>query len=163
MRPPKAPSHPPLVAKASREYRIKRLIIVLMLIGMGLWFGYDGFINWPRENARIDQIKTKDLEAARKANDEAKVHQLEAELITLKLHSGTDLSWQKWLAIILPPIGLIVLAWSLYNSRGAYRLADNILNIPGHPPIPLDAIRSIDKTDWNRKGIAYINYQLVNG
>jgi hypothetical protein len=152
----------PLVAKASREYRVKRLIIVAMLVVFGLWFGYDGFINWPNENARIKAIGT-EIEAARKANDEAKVKALDAERSKLKEHSDTDLMFQKVLCFTLPPLGLAVLAWSLYNSRGAYRLQDERLHVPGHPPIPLDAIRSIDKTDWDRKGIAYVNYELVNG
>ena len=63
----------------------------------------------------------------------------------------------------LAMLGLVVLGWALYYARGIYRLQDNQLSVPGHPPIPLDAIRSIDRTDWDRKGIAWINYQLPNG
>ena len=152
----------PLVARASTEYRVKRYIIVVMLIAMGLWFGYDGFIGWPRENERIKQIGT-EIEVARKANDEARTKALDAERTTLKQHSDLDLAFQRILFFALPPVGLFVLGWSLYQSRGAYRLADQILSVPGHPPIPLDMIRSIDKTDWDRKGIAYVNYELPNG
>ena len=57
----------------------------------------------------------------------------------------------------------MILAFALYNSRGQYRLRDEILNVPGHPPVPLDAITSIDKTYWDRKGIVFINYELPNG
>jgi hypothetical protein len=151
-----------IVARASTEYRVKRYVIVLMLVGMGAWFGYDGFINWPRENARIEQLK-KDIEVARKANEETKVSSLNAELGTLKHHTDLDIFWQKALLFGLPPVGLLVLVWALYNSRGSYRLQNNILNVPGHAPIALDAIRSIDKTDWDRKGIAHIHYELPNG
>jgi hypothetical protein len=151
-----------LVARPSTEYRIKRYIIVLMLVAMGAWFGYDGFVNWPRENARIDQLK-KEIEAARKANDEKKTSALDSELGNLAHHSDLSLQLQKVLCFALPPVGLLVLVWALYNSRGSYRLNNDILNVPGHPPIALDAIRSIDKTDWDRKGIAYIHYELPNG
>jgi len=151
----------PIIARASKEYRVKRLIIVAMLVGMGLWFAYDGWINWPHENQRIEQLRG-EIETARKANDNNKRANLEVEIGNLKQHSDTDIRWQKILASILPPIGLLVLAWALYNSRGAYRLQDDTLHVPGHPPIPLDAVRSIDKTDWDRKGIAYINYELIN-
>jgi hypothetical protein len=149
-----------LVARASTEYRVKRLIIVVMLVGMGGWFAYDGFINWPRENAEIEQLK-KDIEVNRA--DELKRAQLEAELNKKSPHTPLSIQLQKVLAFALPPIGLVVLVWSLYRSRGAYRLNGNLLHVPGHPPFPLDAVRSIDKTDWDRKGIAYINYQLPNG
>ena len=149
----------PLVARASNEYRVKRLIIVLMLVGMGAYFALDGWIRWPRENQRIVEL-TKEKEVALHANDTAKVSQLDAEIKSLSQHSDTDLLMQKVLACALPPMGLFVLAWALYYSRGAYRLDNHILTVPGHPPIPLDAIRSIDRTDWDRKGIAWINYEL---
>jgi hypothetical protein len=152
----------PIIARASNEYRVKRLIIVGMLIIMGAWFAYDGLVNWPRENQRIEQLR-KDVETARKAGKESEVHKLDAELLTLKHHSDTDLLMQKVLGFSLPPLGLFVLIWSLYHSRGQYRLQENLLNVPGHPPIPLDAIRSIDRTDWDRKGIAFLNYELRSG
>jgi hypothetical protein len=71
-----------------------------------------------------------------------------------------DLLIQKILCFSLPAIGLAVFAWSFYKSRGSYHLAGNVLTVPGHPPVPLDAITSIDKTDWDRKGIAYLHYEL---
>ncbi|MDB5320540.1 MAG: hypothetical protein JWN40_2171 [Phycisphaerales bacterium] len=152
----------PLVARASNEYRLKRLAIVVMLVGMGAYFGVDGWIRWPRENQQIIEL-TKEKEVARKADNNSKVVELEAQIKEMKQHSDTDLLMQKVLAFALPPMGLFVLGWALYYSRGAYRLQDNQLSVPGHPPIPLDAIRSIDRTDWDRKGIAWINYELPNG
>ena len=35
--------------------------------------------------------------------------------------------------------------------------------MPGHPAIPLSAIRTIDKKLWDRKGIAYIEYEETEG
>lgn len=161
---PSAPraANAPLVARASTEYRVKRFIIVAMLLGMGGWFGYDGLVKWPAENKHIEELR-KGIEAAGKANDEPQSIRLNAELKKLQHHTDTDLRWQKVLAMILPPAGLLVLIWSLYHSRSSYRLRDNVLGVPGHPPIPLDAIRSIDKTDWDRKGIALVYYELANG
>jgi hypothetical protein len=152
----------PIVARASNEYRLKRLAIVVMLVGMGGWFAYDGWYNWPHENQRIAQLKS-DIDAARKAGDEPQVRKLTVEINSLTLHTDLSLQLQKVLALSLPPLGLFVLVWSLYYSRGEYRLRDNQLHVPGHPPIPLDAIRSIDRTDWDRKGIAWINYELPSG
>lgn len=129
-----------VIAKPSKEYRVKRYLMVLILAGSGLWFMYDGYIGWPAENAEI----AKDPKSEKKP------------------HSATDLAIQRWLGLLVP-VGIGVLVFALYNSRGRYVLRDQILNVPGHPPVPLDAIRSIDKTDWERKGIAYINYELPNG
>ena len=156
------PSSAPIIARASGEYRLKRGIIVVMLVGMGAWFAYDGWHNWPAENRRIEDLK-KQIDVAQKANDESKRASLEAEIGKLKQHSDMDILMQKVLASTLPPVGLLVLAWALYNSRGAYRLSEEVLTVPGHPPIHLDAIRSIDRTDWDRKGIAYLNYEIPGG
>jgi hypothetical protein len=158
---PRNPSEP-IVARASNEYRLKRLAIVVMLLACGAWFAYDGIVKYPNENARIEQLK-KDVEAARKASDDAKVTRFSSELGRLQHHTDSDLRLQVILGMALPPLGLLVGIWSFYQCRGAYRLRDNVLSVPGHPPIPLDAIRSIDKTDWDRKGIALIEYELPNG
>jgi hypothetical protein len=152
----------PIVARASNEYRLKRLAIVVMLVGCGGWFGYDGMIKWPKENDRIKELDN-DIKVARNTGDDAKAGHLTTEKGKLTHHSDTDLQWQKVLAMILPPLGLIVFGWSFYQCRGEYRLRDKILTVPGHPSISLDAIRSIDKTDWDRKGIALIEYELPNG
>jgi hypothetical protein len=161
---PAAPLDPSatIVARASTEYRVKRYLIVAMLIGMGAWFGYDGLVAWPKENARIDEIN-KERAAARDAKDEPLVVRLNDEERKLQRHSDSDLRLQRVLCYTLPPAGLLVLAWALYRSRGSLKLANLILTAPGHPPVPLDAIRSIDKTYWDRKGIAYVNYELANG
>ena len=55
-----------------------------------------------------------------------------------KEHSPNDIRLQKVLAYALPPLGIALLAWALYNSRGAYRLSAGTLSVPGHPPIALD-------------------------
>lgn len=137
--PLQSPAALEIVARPSREYRIKRYLMVFILAGSGLWFMYDGYIGYPAENALIAEKK-----------------------LEKKPHSATDLAIQRWLGWLVP-IGVGVLVFALYNSRGRYVLKDNVLNVPGHPPVPLEAIRSIDKTDWDRKGIAYINYELDNG
>jgi len=162
-----------VVARASREYRFKRLIIVAMLVGMGAWFGYDGFIGWPKENQQIKDIEgsieparreiERTTDPERRRSETAKVVELEAKLGKLQKHSESDLGLQRILCYTLPPLGFVVLGWSLYRSRGSYRLSNKTLHAPGHPPVPLDAIRSIDKTDWDRKGIAHVNYELANG
>jgi hypothetical protein len=33
--------------------------------------------------------------------------------------------------------------------------------VPGHPPIPLDKIQSVNRESWDRKGIAVMEYDLT--
>jgi hypothetical protein len=158
-------SAPTIVARPShhwRDYRAKRLALSVMLVIFGIAFAYDGFVGWPRQNERIAELG-RQIEDARKNGDDRKVSELDAERSHIKLHSDMDLLMQKVLAFVLIPGGVALLAWSFYQSRGEYRLADNVLHVPGHPPVPLDAVRAIDKTRWERKGIAQLDYELTGG
>jgi hypothetical protein len=103
---------------------------------------YDGYYKWPRENVEAVQKDPK---------------------LENRPHTETDIFLNKLIGWVLPPVGLGILAYALYNSRGEYRLRGHILNVPGHPPVPFDHIRSIDKTDWDKKGIAYVHYETANG
>jgi hypothetical protein len=130
----------PIVARAGRYYRNTRYIVSLALILVGAWFAYDGWVRYPQERALHEQ------------NPKTGVP-----------HSDTDIRLQKILGATLPPAGLLFLAWMLYQSRGAYRLQGGVLSAPGHPDVPLDAIRQLDKALWDKKGIAWIEYELQPG
>jgi len=128
------PSGGPVVAKAGRYYRVARYLMVLLLFGYGAWSIYDGFYSWPNWTD---------------------THPLE------KPKTHTDIVLNQILGVCLPPMGLIILGWALFNSRGEYRLDQGILHVPGHPPIPLEKIQSVNRESWDRKGIAYIEYDLT--
>ena len=128
-----------IVARPGRYYRNTRYIFVVGMLAMAAWFGYDGWVRYPRERA---------------------MHQQNPK--TGAPHSETDIRLQRVLASALPPAALLFLAWTLYNTRGTYRLTGDVLRVPGHPDVPLDAVRAIDKSNWDRKGIAYVEYE-VNG
>lgn len=127
-----------IIARGSGSYRAKWMIMGLVLIGYGLWSIRDGFYRYPAEN---------------KAAQEQGLDRLP--------HPGLDVPFNQAFGIILPPLGVAAALWALYNSRGRYRLTpDSTLHVPGHPPVPLDAIRTIDKSKWDRKGIAQLEYEL---
>jgi len=154
-----ATSHTEIVAPPASYYRRTRYLMVVMLIGGGLWFAYDGWIGWPGHNARLDAAEAA-RDAATKAGDTEKVTQLNVQISKMnRRYTGKDLLLQRFLGSVLPPAGVALLIWTLYNSRGAYRLSGDTLHVPGHPPVPLEAVRRIDKTLWDRKGIAYIDYE----
>jgi hypothetical protein len=142
-----ASSSPPadVVAKPDRSFRMKRYVIVLMLVGMGLWFCYDGFYNWPNEKREAEALEKSQL------------------IPSHKPHSDNDIFANQLLGVALPPLGLLALAWFLYGSRGEYRLSGQTLHVPGHPPIAVDAITQIDKSKWERKGVATLRYQPAGG
>lgn len=138
--PPQPPADPyegqaVIVARAGGYYRKARYVMALICLGMGGWFAYDGWVAWPGENAAAVQ------------RGEEKMPR-----------SDLEIRLQRRLAVGLPALGAGVVAWMLYRSRGQYRLDGDTLHAPGHPPVPLAAVREIDKTLWDRKGIARIEY-----
>lgn len=138
----------PVVAKAGRYYRNARFFMVLLTLGLGVYFLYDGFIGYPKENAEF---------AAKPENQDA-----QGNLINKLPHSDLDLLIQKCLGFTLPPCAFAYLWFFMNRSRGAYRFDGKTLQIPGHPPFTLAQITDLDKRLWDRKGIAYLSYN-VNG
>ena len=127
-----------IVARAGRYYRNTRYLFVLGMVLMGAYFAYDGWVGYPRERAK---------------------HQQDPK--TGVPHTDMDILLQKVLGCTLPPLGLIFLGWTLHNSRGAYRLGGDVLSVPGHPDVPMDAVRALDKSLWDRKGIAFVDYEVA--
>ena len=159
--PPSSPSTATgeIVARAGQYYRNTRYLMCALLIGAGLWFAYDGWIGWPEHNRKVAEVKGR-IAAAEQSGDQNAAAAARTELGKMsKEKSSSDILLQKVLALSLPPLGLALLARALHSSRGAYRLSGNTLSVPGHPPITLDQITRIDKRLWDRKGIAYLDYE----
>jgi hypothetical protein len=148
-----------IVARYGRYYRNTRYLIAAMCIGWGLYSIYDGFVRYPKVNEAAVQKEVERVETAggKKVTPEERK---EIAAKTTLPHPGWDVPFNRGAGIILPPLGIALLAWMLYNSRGEYRLEGDTLHVPGHPPVPLDNIRKIDKRLWERKGIAYIEYEV---
>jgi hypothetical protein len=148
----------PIVARAGRYYRNTRYLLSALVIGMGLWFAYDGYIGWPEQNRHRAQL-VQEREAADRAGDQARHQELTRQIMEMKERTEFDIGLQRVLGWTLPPLGLLLLAWALFNSRGEYRLEHDVLHAPGHPPVALGDVKDVDRKLWDRKGIAYIHYE----
>jgi hypothetical protein len=135
-----------VVARGGKYYRNTRYILAAALVFWGLYNVRDGFFNWPAQNEHYRQ------EAMARGLDPSR-----------KPHSDADILINQGLGILLPPLGIFLLAWMLRSSRGEIRLVGDVLSVPGHPPVPLINIESIDKQKWDRKGIAILSYRLDTG
>jgi hypothetical protein len=137
----------PIVARGATYYRVTRYIFSLVLLAMGAWFAYDGFHNWPRQN-ELHLLHVRDPVTYPQ---------------DYTSRDSASIALQKFLGIALPLAGAGLIGWTLYSSRGAYRLSGDVLRVPGHPDVPLAGITQIDKSKWDRKGIAKLDYELPTG
>ena len=161
------PATQPFVAHAGKTYRRYRYIMFVLMFGFGLAFLNDGFFRYPRHN-RERNAKQEQIDAVRaeSLNDtkQSRLATLQAEQKPMpQLHADFDLKIQRLLGFGLPPLATCVLILWLRRSRGEYRLENDTLHVPGYPPIPLETINSLDKTKWDRAGIAFATYRLPNG
>jgi hypothetical protein len=143
---PTPPQTGDIVAKPDRRYQLKWLIMGLALLAWGGWSLYDGYVRYPRMNA----------EAIADADRQGKPRPEKLP------HGGYDIPLNKLIGWALQPAAILAIAWTLYRTRGEYRLSHDgtTLHAPGHPPVPLDNIREIDKTKWERKGVAQLTYEV---
>ncbi len=150
-----------IVARGSNDYRVRRYIMVVLLLGFGGWFAYDGWVRYPAVNAEIARLEQAQREADASGNRDRYV-QISEQLTKLG-NAGKPLGLllQKFLAVACPLAAVGFLIWTLRNSRGEYRLTtDDVLHAPGHPPVPMASITDIDRKAWDRKGIANIGYDM---
>ena len=154
----------PIVARAGRYYRNARYLMFAIIMATGAWFLYDGFVKYPAENAEYDVLLQQQAALERApVRDEAALVGIAQSLKEKTRHREFGILLQKILGFTLLPTGLALLVYWLYRSRGEIRLEDSVITLPGHPPIPLNAIDEVDKEFWDRKGIAFVYYSLDDG
>ena len=151
----------PIIARAGRYYRNARYLMFMIILSMGVWFLYDGFVAYPENNRKYDELANQ-LDAMEKdpKRDESVYISATVQLKNMTRHDEFSILLQKLLGFVLPPVGIGLLVHWLRKSRGQVRLENQVLTLPGSPAVPLSAIDEIDKDLWDRKGIATVYYTL---
>ena len=134
-----------VVARADFQYRWRVWVFFILMFGYGLWSLRDGFFVWPRENAQWQAMAARGQRPPQTP------------------HNDASLLINRALGILLPALSLPLFIWLMYRSRGQYTLSSAALTAPGRPPVPLDRILALDKSRWDRKGIAVVEYQAQAG
>ena len=138
-----APSSTPtgeIIARPDSWFRTKWIVMFLVLLGYGIYSIVDGFYRYPKQNAEA----------------KAQGHEILP-------HPGFDIPFNRFFGVLLPPLAIVLLIRFLRKTRGEIRLANQTVHVPGHPPIPFENITEIDRRLWDKKGIAYIHYDLGEG
>jgi hypothetical protein len=151
----------PIVARAGRYYRNARYLMFAIIVGMGGWFMYDGFVKYPESNRVYDDLVQKLAQMEKDPNrDEATYLSVTLRVKSMSRHEEFSILLQKLLGFTLPIVGIGLLIYWLKNSRGEIRLENGVLTLPGSPAVPLSSMDELDKELWDRKGIATVYYTL---
>ncbi|MEM8874748.1 MAG: hypothetical protein AAGD32_10880 [Planctomycetota bacterium] len=155
------PEGGPITAKPNRFFNGKWIVFGLLLIAGGGWFAYDGFIGYPAENERIDELNELADQAKLDLDTDAEdAYRLELRELGDR-HSDTSIRAQILLGFLLPVGGLALIGWTLWAARSEVRLDENdTLHVAGHPPVPLSAITDIDDERWEKKGVSRMAYEV---
>src|SRR5437667_5304855 len=126
-----------IVAKPDRRYRGKHLFFGIVIVVVGFWFVYDGFVGWPRHNAEVKAVED-GIERAESTRDLKKTDELKAKLASMhKAYTPMDLMIQRLLGGGLPILGVLYGVWTGYATRGQYRMHGHTVEVPGADPIEL--------------------------
>ncbi len=158
-------------ARISKEWRRRMTLMALMLNGSALWFCYDGFIAWPAEEKRHQQLVTltadivpegskldiEDPAVVRAWTQYAKEHDLKPKVP--KHRSPGDLAGQRITGGIMLFFGVLFLGWMGLQHRKSVRVDGDVITGAEGQKVHLDSIVGMDRRKWTNKGIAYALYE----
>ena len=133
-------------------------IIIVALLGWGLYSLYDGLYAYPRHNELVDlsELHDADDEAFRIAAEAAGFRNPEREF---EKKRRVDIGMQWAMLAVCVPIGLRVLLF--VSVRYIRKLgADDQGVVWGSRHVPFSAITDINKAKWDTKGIAVLHYSI---
>ena len=144
-------------------YSVRILIISLALIGGGLWFLYDGMIGYPRKQQMYETYEQIRREHPSDWNSRWQAHAREQGWPIAELpeqYTDGQIMLQLIIGGTLVPLG--VAAGVFYvRLRGRWIVSDNEgLSTSWGERASWEAIRSLDKSRWKRKGIAVVHYDV---
>jgi len=148
-------------ATMSSGYRWRLVLISVAMVAFGCWSLYDWKIAYPQKQVRYEAFMQ--LKAD---NPDASTEQLWLEYAptqgwSTKVPTGKtpqDIFTQLIMALITLPIGLFFTAKFLIESRHWVAMDDQGVTANGGRVAPWDSMTGLDKTKWQRKGIALLSY-----
>lgn len=128
------------------------------------WFLYDGFVKYPGQELRWETYNRIRLEYEKSPNEAQRIWEQTARdkgwSITKPIERAeNDIFTQKVFAGITAPLGLYFV-FSFLSFLGRWVEADEEgLRTRSGQRVPYGSIKSVDKSRWDRKGIAVIHYE----
>lgn len=128
--------------KLNREFAVRHLFVTLLMLGLGGWFGYDGFVGYPKTSA-IDLYR--------------KIERAEPPPgFDLEKFKDQKTKTQYGFTILAFAAALIV-GSGLYAAYKFDFSFDEKEFVHNGKRFRIDAIKKIDRSKWAKKGIIKID------
>jgi hypothetical protein len=151
----------PLSARRAAYFTNMRRIFSLLFLGFGIYCIYDGFFKYPAQRAQYDALKARIEDEKINEDERAKLSQQLKDLGDRR--SDFDILFNQAFGVALPPLAVLLYWRWMHISRGEYRLENDVLSVPGHPPVKLNDITGIDTELMKKKGILFVDYKTADG
>jgi len=170
-------------AKINPGWAMKWMIMGAAMILFGGWFWYDSAVAYPAHNVKVAAFaKLQNSQSPDLFDDDGNPAgwsydaEALADIKTYKNYpdyaaakgwskddpgspySDTDIATQRYLAFVTVGLGLAALVFWAINARRVLAADDEALIAPNGTRIEWEKIREIDRTAWDKKGIAIVKY-----
>ena len=160
-----------VVARISKEWRLRMLFMFFMIFGIAAWFLYDGYILWPDEAQRhVEYLEIKDtlIEAGDAVDEESTSVRLAWERHAREMdyrrnipkeRTNRDINEQRVIGWAMMIVSLLHGVWIAWNHTRQVRVEGEIVIGASSQRVELDSIIAIDRKKWKNKSIAYGIYE----
>lgn len=170
-----APSELPLVARLTPWFWKRSLVLLAVLVGLGLYFLYDGLIGYPKKNAKLEAGIEKRAQIWAGAGTEQDKNRAWSEYtrgVGLADKDGEKELREQWKSpakvreqlYCAAGLGVVALGlgiWQLRQRGRSLELRADGLRLPDGELVPFASMQRIDRRKWHRgkAGLAYLFYQ----
>ena len=156
-----------VVARISKEWRRRMLVMFFMIFGIAAWFLYDGYILWPNEAQRHSEyleIKDSLIEAGEAVDTkstsvrlawERHAREMDYKSNIPKERTDGKIKEQRVIGWLIMATALLYGAWIVWNHTRQVRANGEIVISASGERVVIDSIIAIDRKKWKDKGIAY--------
>jgi len=158
-------------ARISKEWRRRMFFMGFMIWGSSAWFAYDGYVAWPAEEQRYQQlveltadVVEKGEEPTEKNPEVKRIWRNHAEENDLKSkvpkhRSDGDLAGQRYIAGFFAIGGVFFSFWVWRQHQKSVRAEGEVITGADGETVRFDEIVDMDRSKWESKGIAYAIYE----
>jgi hypothetical protein len=149
----------PHEAHLSSTWKKRSWFIMAFFFGLGLWFLYDGWIGFPRQSEIY--YAHQELENSGRISEWPALAKSRNWSLKPpeKAYSQMDITGQFVLGGISLLLGVLAVISYLVNSKRTVRSDAEAVYGPNGTRVPFSAMRSVNKSKWDSKGIAVVSYE----